>query len=140
MPAKKGNKYALGNNGGRPVIVPEKDRPALFAEMLKDFQEHLDNLNKESGLIFIENWCRKHGISDQTLHNYSEANEEFLACIKACKQIQKEVLIQGAIRGYFNPTAFIFTAKNITDMRDKIETDLTSDGKAINFGWQKENT
>lgn len=131
MAAKKGNKYALGNKGGKPPIVSKDDRPTLFKEMLDDFQNHLDNFDQNKSPIFIENWCRKHNLSDQTLRNYLEANEEFLATYNKCKQIQKEILIQGGLKGYFNPTAFIFTAKNITDMRDKVETDLTSGGKEL---------
>lgn len=131
MAAPKNNQYAKGNKGGKPPIVPKDDRGALFVEMLSDFQDHLDTLDKNKSPIFIENWCRKHNLSDQTLHNYCEADEVFLATFKRCKQIQKEVLITGGLKGYFNPTAFIFTAKNITDMRDKVENDITSGGKAL---------
>ena len=58
-------------------------------------------------------------------------NKEFSVSYKRARDIQKEVLIRGAMKGWFNPTAFIFTAKNITDMRDKIETDITSGGQPI---------
>jgi hypothetical protein len=131
MSAKKGNKYALGNNGGRHPIVDIDKREELFNTMLNDFQAHLDDFDNNKSPIFIENWCRKHNLSDQTLRNYLDENEEFLATYKKCKQIQKELLILGGLKGYFNPTAFIFTAKNITDMRDKTETDLTSGGEKL---------
>lgn len=122
MPAKKGNKYAEGNNGGRPPIIAEEERVNFFKKMLSDFQEHFDTLEKHKNPIFVENWARKHGVSDQTIRNYCDENEEFLATYKECRQIQKEVLILGGLKGYFNPTAFIFTAKNITDMRDSHES------------------
>ncbi len=129
MPAKKGNKYALGNNGGRPPLVAPEDLLELGEQMVSDFQNHLQTLEEHKDPIFIENWARQHNISDQTLRNYCEANEEFLASYKRCKQIQKEVLVRGGLKGWFNPTAFIFTAKNITDMRDKIETEHSGELK-----------
>lgn len=131
MSAPIGNKFAQGNKGGRPLKIAREDLVQLGNEMVADFQVHLDTLEEHKNPIFIENWARRHNISDVTLRRYCEENEEFCASYKRCKQIQKEVLIKGGLKGWFNPTAFIFTAKNITDMRDKIETDITSGGQPI---------
>lgn len=131
MPAPKGNKFAEGNNGGRPRIVG-KDNIAAYGEMMVvEFEEHLRTLEEHKDPIFIEAWARRHNISDDTLRRYCDENEEFCMAYKRAKQIQKEVLIKGAMKGWFNPTFSIFTAKNITDMRDKVETDITSGGKPL---------
>lgn len=122
MPAPKGNNFAKGNKGGRPPM-PEAKKVELFEKMFSDFQSHLQNFDTNKSPIFIEAWARDNKIPYRTLLSYAEANEEFLHTYKECKQIQKELLIQGGLKGYFNPTAFIFTAKNITDMRDKVETE-----------------
>jgi len=141
MPAKKGNNYAVGNKGGRPRIIP-KDKVAEYGEMmLAEFEEHLTTLEEHKDPIFIEAWARRHRISDDTLRRYVEENEVFCASYKRCKQIQKEVLIKGAMKGWFNPTAFIFTAKNITDMRDKQEVDVSGlTVKIINYQHGDNNT
>lgn len=131
MPAPKGNTFAKGNEGVRPRKVP-KDNIAEYGRMLvAEFEHHLATLAEHKRPIFIEAWARKHDISDDTLRRYIEDNEEFCVSYKRAKEIQKELLIEGAMRGFFNPTAFIFTAKNITDMRDRVENDVTSGGKEI---------
>ena len=60
-------------------------------------------------------------------HKYPEFSEAY----NSCKQLQKEFLIDNAIKGFIPPATYIFTAKNISDMRDKQEVDLTSKGKFI---------
>lgn len=137
MAAAKNNKYALGNKGGRPPM-PEEKKSELFEKMLVDFKDHLEDFDNNKSPIFIEAWARRNNIPYRTLLAYAEANEEFLQTYKECKQIQKELLIQGGLKGYFNPTAFIFTAKNITDMRDKVETDITTGGEKINTFTEEE--
>lgn len=131
MPAPKGNKYAQGNKGGRPRKVA-KDNIAEYGRMLvAEFEEHLRTLETHKDPIFIEAWARKHDITDETLRKYRDESQEFSVSYKRAREIQKEVLIRGAMKGWFNPTAFIFTAKNITDMRDKQEIDHTTKGEKI---------
>lgn len=55
----------------------------------------------------------------------------FCNAYKAAKELQKEFLISIGLNGAA-PSAFaIFTAKNVTDMRDRVEQDITSGGKPI---------
>lgn len=131
MAAPKGNKFAEGNNGGRPRKVAKDNITAYGEMMVAEFEAYLKNFDQHKSPIFIEAWCRQHNISDQTLRKYCDENEEFLASYQKAKQIQKELLITGGLKGYFNPTSFIFTAKNITDMRDKQEIDHTSKGERL---------
>lgn len=56
---------------------------------------------------------------------------EFCNAYKAAKELQKEFLISLGLSGATPSAAFIFTAKNVTDMKDKTETDITSKGKPI---------
>ena len=46
---------------------------------------------------------------------------DFSETMKKARELQKEFLIHNSLQGLYNSTAFIFTAKNITDMRDKQE-------------------
>jgi hypothetical protein len=55
-----------------------------------------------------------------------------LGAYNKAKEYQKFFLIENALAGLYNPTAFIFTAKNITDMRDQQEV-KHSGGITIDF-------
>lgn len=55
----------------------------------------------------------------------------FPAAYKKAKELQKWFLIENGLKGLYNPAFAIFTAKNITDMKDKQEIDHTTKGKAI---------
>lgn len=57
--------------------------------------------------------------------------QEFCNAYKAAKEIQKEFLIALGLSGSSPPSSYIFTAKNITDMRDRLEQDITSGGRPI---------
>lgn len=50
---------------------------------------------------------------------------EFCHTYKRCKVLQKDFLIQIGLSGAAPSAAFIFTAKNVTDMRDKVESEVT---------------
>lgn len=71
------------------------------------------------------------GISEDTLTRYSKENKEFCGSYNDCQAIQKETLISAGLSGKTNPAFTIFTAKNITDMRDRTETDITTGGEKI---------
>ena len=94
-------------------------------------------------LPFISQFARSIGVNRDTLHHW--ANEtypanyktkslqnklkhpEFSDAYKKAKEMQKEMLINNGLMGLYNPTSFIFTAKNIAGMRDnyKIEHKIT---------------
>ena len=74
--------------------------------------------DKYKKIPFIGSFCRSiAGISHETLLKKAGENEKLSETLKNCKEIQKEILIQGGLDGRFNATSFIFTSKNITDMR-----------------------
>ena len=51
--------------------------------------------------------------------------DEFRKAYMTCKQLQKDFLIHVGLSGA-SPSAFaIFTAKNVTDMRDKVESEVS---------------
>lgn len=56
----------------------------------------------------------------------------FLQAYKFAKEAQKEFLVQNGIANIANASVTIFTLKNVSDMRDKVETDITSNGNTIN--------
>lgn len=49
----------------------------------------------------------------------------FCHTYKHCKAAQQEFLMEIGLAGAAPPSAYIFTAKNVTSMRDKVEQDIT---------------
>lgn len=59
------------------------------------------------------------GVCRDTLDQWKKEHAEFSDTYKKCKDLQKDMLNDLAMRGFYNPTYTIFVAKNITDMTDK---------------------
>ena len=95
------------------IIANEYPKFHKFATSIGVHRESLINWTKEKG-------------DDEKL-----ANPEFFDAYMHAKELQKEFLIENGLNGYYNPAAFVFTAKNITDMRDKKEVDLSTLGEKI---------
>lgn len=68
------------------------------------------------------------GVCVDTLNEWCKVHEEFSEAYKKCKNLQKDMLIDLAMRGFYNPTYSIFVAKNITDMSDRhvVDTNIKS--------------
>jgi len=125
-PRMIGNKFALNNDGGRPSFVDENDLPALGDALLiwanDKFNKLLAIKKKEDKMpFFLLDFAREHNLSKWNLSDYAEANKEFSYRYKAAKGIIKQMLICGGLKGWWNPMAFVFVAKNETDMKDRQE-------------------
>ncbi len=72
------------------------------------------------------------GVNEDTVVEWSKKFPEFSAAYKKAKALQKWFLIENGLNGVYNPAFAIFTAKNITDMRDKQEVEHTGkDGEPM---------
>lgn len=76
-------------------------------------------------------FARSIGVDQTSIPEWVKKFPEFSLAYKAAKQLQKEWLIANGLSGASPSAAFIFTAKNVTDMRDKMEVqnDITSNIK-----------
>lgn len=120
----------------RPTKWNEEKCIALAADMRKFFRDALKKFETDPSyrdIPFISKFCREVGqLTQETLNVKAKEFEELSDALKECKEIQKEILILGGLQSRFHPTAFIFTAKNITDMRDKTQQELSGpDGAAL---------
>lgn len=84
----------------------------------------VNNWYKQGKETIEEDGPDKGNLKHPELEAYSEAYD-------AAKEMQKEFLITLGLSGATPPTSYVFTAKNITDMRDRIENDLTSKGDKL---------
>jgi hypothetical protein len=67
----------------------------------------------------FERFAAMVGVCRDTLDEWKKQHKEFSDTYKKCKDFQKDMLNDLAMRGFYNPTYTIFVAKNITDMTDK---------------------
>jgi hypothetical protein len=73
---------------------------------------------------------KKEDITKEELETMQHLSQ-FRNAYKEAKELQKEFLINIGLAGAAPAPFAIFTAKNVTDMRDKVETDVTSGGDKI---------
>ena len=80
--------------------------------------------DKSNDLRFISAFARKIRVNTSTIWEWSKKHSEFSYALKMAKDLQKEHLITCGLRGLFDRTFAIFTAKNIAGMRDKAEVNI----------------
>jgi len=91
------NVITYDKNGNEKIIEVEKaNKLPTFERFAVDIDVCVDTLNE---------WCKVH--------------KEFSEAYRKCKALQKDMLNDLAMRGFYNPTYTMFVAKNITDMTDK---------------------
>lgn len=142
------------NSGGRPT----KWHPKYVSEIIaffdvpknKQYVKSERTTRKSNGteqtyreyayiaedLPTLDKFARKIKVNGDTLVEWAkEGNKKkysgFYEAYKIAKVLQKEFLIDNALKGLYPPATFIFIAKNITDMKDKVEADVTSVGRHI---------
>jgi len=137
---------------------PTKYKPE-FAQMLIDFfsidptyEEEVTYTNKKGEtwsktekkpnfLPTFERFAHSIGVNDDTVVTWAKAKRskgsakypEFSAAYTRAKQLQKDILVQNALAGRYNPAYAIFLSKNITDMRDKVEVPVDDKGNPVPF-------
>lgn len=138
MAAPKGNKNAIGNKGGRPTDY----RPEYCEALIKWFEiepnREVEIPHYKDGEItwndykIIANklpkfheFAKSIGIVHSTLLEWCDKNIEFSKAYTRAKELQKYFLIENGLNGCYNPTFAIFVSKNITDMKDKTETQIS---------------
>jgi uncharacterized protein YjcR len=76
MPAPKGNRYALGNKGGRP----SKFRP----DTIERDRKYVDDT---TGFPAVEGLARQLNVSTDTICNWGRENEEFFGIVVRVRTI-----------------------------------------------------
>ncbi len=84
--------------------------------------EKVKSVEKPNPLPTFEKFAVKIGVCTDILEEWCIKYKEFELACRQCRELQKDMLNDLAMRGFYNPTYTIFVAKNITDMRDKQDT------------------
>lgn len=66
-------------------------------------------------------------VSRDTLLEWTKKHDEFSGAYNKCKELQKNILVVNGLLGLYNSGFAQFTAKNITDMEDKVENKHSGD-------------
>lgn len=74
----------------------------------------------------VRGFCKSIQITPDTFYRWVKEHKAFSDAFTQAKDLQKWFLIENGLNGCYNPAFAIFTAKNITDMRDKTETEVTA--------------
>lgn len=91
------------------------------------------NIEKPNPLPTFEKFAVSIDVHRDTLDEWTKQYDEFSDTYKKCKNLQKDMLNDLAMRGFYNPTYTIFVAKNITDMKDRTEQGIdVADNLQIN--------
>jgi len=105
-------------------IIEFFSKPPFFEREIeyrnKDGDVYKTEFKREANsLPFISAFARKIGVCRDTINEWTKKHKEFSDSLKKAKELQKEFLITNGLLGLYQPTFAIFTAKNITDMRDQ---------------------
>lgn len=138
--APKGNKNAVGNHGGAPTkykpeycqqIIDYFTNAELYEEIklphYKDGELSWEDIKRVANkLPTLVQFAKSIKVSYPTLYNWQDKDHksfhlEFLESYTRAKELQKDFLIQAGLMGVFNARFAIFTAINITKMRNKDE-------------------
>lgn len=113
----------------KKVGRPTKYRPEYCEKILEFFSQapfqeikcpDTGNIKRFGNpMPFLSTFAKEIGVNQDTLHEWSRVHPEFSEALKKAKSLQKEFLITNGLLGLYNPTFAIFTAKNITDMRNE---------------------
>ena len=151
----RGNKYAVGNKGNTVTLYKpeyakqlidffsiEPKRKELVAKSIaKDKKTGAETFTKDewkyvpNELPTLTRFAKKIGVSYSALHNWINKGLEddpkyidFKYAYLHAKELYKQFLISNGLEGLYNGAFAIFVAKNTTDMKDKVDTEVT-----INF-------
>jgi len=127
--------------------IMEKSKEYFKDGQLKKESEKIKHMPNKMPTLY--RFARKIGVEYSTVWRWAEKGEwdgkdkdgkettidknfkDFCNSYKAAKEIQKEFLITIGLAGAAPAPFAIFTAKNVTDMRDKQEQEVTHKGSII---------
>lgn len=131
------------NDTGRPSkykkeyvqqLIDYFDIPAYEKHLIEKETQKGNIINIETeranDLKFIEGFCKEIGIHKDTFHEWRKAHKDFSDAYKRIKALQRDMLVTNGLRGNYNASFAIFTAKNILGWRDN--KGITFNGRISN--------
>lgn len=101
-------------------VEPYEDKP--LEHYGKDGEvKWTDYKRMANKLPTMRNFAKEIGVSIDTVYEWVKQHKDFSDAFTQAKDLQKWFLIENGLNNCYNPAFAIFTAKNITDMKDKVE-------------------
>lgn len=90
--------------------------PHTFEKRVADKNNVEKSVEIPNILPTFEKFAVNIGVCTETLIKWCREHPEFLETYKKCQALQKDMLNDLALRGFYNATYTAFAAKNLTDM------------------------
>lgn len=100
-------------------------RKEKIKKVKKDGSIEEIEIDVANDLPLFSGFATEIGVNRETLRLWSEKFQEFGEAYQQAKELQRNILITNGLRGLYNTTFAIFTAKNITDMRDQQQLEFS---------------
>lgn len=119
------------------------DRPPYEVKTKKIITKKGDVMEIEyeapSDLPTMEGFARKIGVDRATLFRWEQEYPDFCNTATRARAMQYDILVTNGLKGHYEKTVTVFVAKNLTDLKDKKEVDITSGGDKIGVGAMKQD-
>lgn len=151
MAAEKGNKYAIGNRGGRPTKYDAEKTPQMVYDyidgcedeyvLMGDAKSKMNNLLKVD-IPTIEGLCIILMVSHDTIAEWVKKYNEFSDAITKLKEVQKRRLLEGGLSGEYQQSIAKLILANNHGMSDKVDQNNTGNVtvQVINYADQEKET
>jgi hypothetical protein len=138
MSAPKGNKYALGNDGGAPTKLTEEMMERIRTYLARHAGDTIDRINfTKDGRVdvpvpippSINGLSVDIGITRETLYQWGKINQEISDTLRKITAKYEEILKENGLSDRYNAGFAKFLLSCDHNKREK--TDVTSDGKPM---------
>jgi hypothetical protein len=118
-------KKPSNNPDGAPTKYKEDIPERLIEFFSRDLFVQVDGgKTMPNRLPTIERFCSEIDIVTSTFYEWCKKYPELSSAFNKAKQYQKDQLMQLALMGFYKEGFAKFVAVNITDMRDKVESQV----------------
>jgi DNA-packaging protein gp3 len=126
-------------SAGRPTeYKPEYCEQAEV--YLMDSEDTLTERGKlQVKLPTTDGFARFLGVARSSLYLWEKSHPEFSDALDKIRNEQQERLLNMGLSGDYNPTIAKLVLSSNHGMREKTETDVTTGGDKITFGWNAHN-
>jgi len=132
----------------RPIGRPTKYTDEMPQRLLDFFSVDLDRditvqnstasgkvvevaVSRPNRLPTVEGFCASIPIAKSTFQDWCKAHDTFRVALGKCKVMQMNHLIQHTLEGSYNAGFAKFLAMNISEYRDKVEIETSSEIRVI---------
>lgn len=123
MAAKKGNKYAVGNKGGRPRSLELEELDQFGIDLIEWAKNKARKKTKKPIPFWLGEFARERGLYGYNIRDYAKGerieNKVFSQRLEEAKEIQLGFFAENGLLGKWNAIFTKFVLPNISEWRDK---------------------